>query len=70
MGELGFFHPGKRFATATTRERTQVARIPFDKLAQLLTDRPTLALLFYRNACTFLAKHVRELALERDRRYF
>jgi CRP-like cAMP-binding protein len=70
LGELAFFHPGKRFATATTRERTQVARIPFDKLAQLLTDRPTLALLFYRNACTFLAKHVRELALERDRRYF
>jgi CRP-like cAMP-binding protein len=70
LGELAFFHPGKRFATATARERTQLVRIPFDKLAQLLTDRPPLALLFYRNACTFLAKHVRELALERDRRYF
>lgn len=70
LGELAFFQPGKRFATATVRERTQLIRIPFDKLAQLLTDRPTLALLFYRNACTFLAKHVRELAVERDRRYF
>jgi CRP-like cAMP-binding protein len=70
LGELAFFHPGKRFATATARERTQVTRIPFDKLAQLLTDRPALALLFYRNACTFLSKHVRELAMERDRRYF
>jgi CRP/FNR family cyclic AMP-dependent transcriptional regulator len=70
LGELAFFQPGKRFATATARERTQLVRIPFDKLAQLLTDRPTLALLFYRNACTFLAKHVRELAIERDRRYF
>ena len=70
LGELAFFQPGKRFATATARERTQVARIPFDKLSELLTGRPTLALLFYRNACTFLAKHVRELGSERDRRYF
>ena len=70
LGELGFFHPGKRFAVATARERTQVARIPFDKLARLLTERPALALLFYKNACDFLAKHVRELAIDRDRRYF
>jgi CRP-like cAMP-binding protein len=70
LGELAFFQPGKRFATATARERTQVARIPFDNLTRLLSERPTLALLFYRNACTFLAKHVRELAIERDRRYF
>jgi CRP/FNR family transcriptional regulator, cyclic AMP receptor protein len=70
LGELAFFQPDKRFATATARERTQLARIPFDKLAQLLTDRPALALLFYRNACAFFAKHVRELGSERDRRYF
>jgi CRP-like cAMP-binding protein len=70
LGELAFFQPDKRFATATTRERTQLVRIPFDKLAQLLTDRPALALLFYRNACAFFAKHVRELGSERDRRYF
>jgi CRP-like cAMP-binding protein len=70
LGELAFFQPGKRFATASARERTQVTRIPFEKLSELLASRPALALLFYRNACTFLAKHVRELALERDRRYF
>jgi CRP-like cAMP-binding protein len=70
LGELAFFHPGKRFATATVRERTHVARIPFEKLTQLLAQRPTFAVLFYRNACAFLAKHVRELAIERDRRYF
>ena len=70
LGELAFFQPGKRFATATARERTQVARIPFDKLTALFAERPALALLFYRNACTFLAKHVRELASDRDRRYF
>ena len=70
LGELAFFQPDKRFATATARERTQLVRIPFDKLAQLLTDRPALALLFYRNACAFFAKHIRELGSERDRRYF
>jgi CRP-like cAMP-binding protein len=70
LGELAFFQPGKRFATANARERTKVTLIPFDNLAQLLSNRPALALLFYRNACAFLAKHVRELALERDHRYF
>src|SRR5262245_36790263 len=70
LGELAFFQPDKRFATATARERTHVARIPFDKLSQLLTSRTALALLFYQNACMFLAKHVRELAADRDRRYF
>ena len=70
LGELAFFQPGKRFATANARERSQVTLIPFDKLTQLLSSRPTLALIFYRNACAFLAKHVRELALDRDRRYF
>jgi CRP/FNR family cyclic AMP-dependent transcriptional regulator len=70
LGELAFFQPAPRFATATARERTELVRIPFDKLARLLEDRPALALVFYRNACTFLAKHVRELGSERDRRYF
>ena len=56
--------------TATDRERTELIRIPFDKLTRLLEERPALALVFYRNACTFLAKHVKELGAERDRRYF
>lgn len=70
LGELAFFQPAPRFATATARERSQLTRIPFDKLTRLLQDRPALALVFYRNACTFLAKHVKELGAERDRRYF
>ena len=70
LGELAFFQPAPRFATATARERTELVRIPFDKLTRLLEERPALALVFYRNACTFLAKHVRELGSERDRRYF
>jgi CRP/FNR family transcriptional regulator len=70
LGELAFFQPAPRFATATARERTELVRIPFDKLTRLLEERPALALVFYRNACMFLAKHVRELGSERDRRYF
>jgi CRP-like cAMP-binding protein len=70
LGELAFFDMAPRFATATARERTELVRIPFDKLIRLLDDRPALAVLFYRNSCTFLARHVRELGAERDRRYF
>lgn len=70
LGELAFFHPDKRVASATARERTQLVRIPFDKLEQLVTQRPTFGLIFYRNASMFLAKHVRELGLERNQRYF
>jgi CRP-like cAMP-binding protein len=70
LGELAFFQPAPRVATATARERTELIRIPFDKLTRLLQERPALALVFYRNACTFLAKHVKELGAERDRRYF
>ena len=70
LGELAFFYPNKRVASAVVRERTQLVRIPFDKLAQLVTERPTFGLIFYRNASMFLAKHVRELALERDHRFF
>src|ERR1043166_8506088 len=40
LGELAFFQPSTRFATATARERTELVRIPFEKLAKLLTDRP------------------------------
>ena len=70
LGELAFFYPDKRVASATARERTQLVRIPFDKLAQLVAERPTFGVIFYRNASMFLAKHVRELGLERNQRYF
>jgi hypothetical protein len=45
-------------------------RIPFGRLEQLLAERPAFALSFYRNACGFLAKHLRTLITEVDRRYF
>jgi CRP-like cAMP-binding protein len=70
VGEVAFFDGGNRAAVADTRERTRVLRIPFDKLTTLLTGHPGLALVVYRNASSFLARHVRQLALERDQRYF
>jgi len=70
LGELAFFYPDKRVATAVTRERTQLLRIPFDKLTRLVAERPSFGLIFYRNASTFLAKHLREMALDLNHRYF
>lgn len=69
VGEVAFFDSGKRAAVAVTRERTRVLRIPFDRLSTLLTERPGLALVVYRNASAFLAKHLRQLALETNHRY-
>jgi CRP-like cAMP-binding protein len=70
VGEVAYFDGGNRAAVAHTRERTRVLRIPFDTLTTLLAERPGLALVVYRNASAFLARHVRQLALERDQRYF
>lgn len=70
VGEVAFFDRADRVAAAHTHERTRVLRIPFDRLSTLLTERPGLALLVYRNGAAFLAKHVRQLGLELNHRYF
>ena len=70
LGEVAFFRRGKRPGSARARETTSVLRIPFDRLEKLLGARPTLAVDVYRNACTFLAKHLRTLISDADRRYF
>jgi CRP/FNR family transcriptional regulator, cyclic AMP receptor protein len=70
FGEMAFFSRGKRPASARARERSRLSRLPFDRLETLLADRPALAITFYRNACAFLAKHVRTLLSDLDRRYF
>ena len=70
FGEVAFFRRGKRPGSARAREASTVLRIPFDWLEQLLVERPAFALSFYRNACGFLAKHLRTLITEVDRRYF
>ena len=70
VGEVAFFYGGKRVGAAAARERTRVLRIPFGRLSTLLTERPGLALVVYRNASAFLAKQLRQLALEINHRYF
>jgi CRP-like cAMP-binding protein len=69
FGELAFFEHGTRPASASARERTYLVRIPYERLSKLLTKRPELALLVYRNACAFFAKHFRTMALDLNRRY-
>jgi len=60
FGELPFFDPGRRSATARTRETSQIIRIPFRGLRDLLAKRPALALVVHRNGCSFLAKRLRQ----------
>ena len=69
FGELAFFERDKRPASACTRERTYLLRIPYERLSKVLAERPELALLVYRNACAFFAKHFRTMALDLNRRY-
>jgi len=69
FGELAFFERGKRPASAFTRERTYLLRIPFERFSKVLAERPELALRIYRNACAFFAKHFRTIALDLNRRY-
>jgi CRP-like cAMP-binding protein len=70
FGEVAFFRRGKRPGSARAREASTVLRIPFDPLEKLLVERPAFALSFYRNACGFLAKHLRTMIKDVDRRYF
>jgi len=69
FGELAFFERGTRPASASVRERTHLLRVPFEGLSKLLAERPKLALLVYRNACAFFAKHFRMIASDLNRRY-
>ncbi len=69
FGELAFFERGTRPASASARERTYLLRIPYEQFSKLLAERPEFALLVYRNACAFFAKHFRMLALDLNRRH-
>ena len=70
FGEVAFFRRGAHNASARARETTRVLRIPFAALDRLLADHPGFALTFYRNAATDFARHLGQLAAERDRPYF
>jgi len=69
FGELSFFAGGTRPASASTRERTYLLKMPYARLSKVLAERPALALLVYRNACAFFTKHLRTMALELNHRY-
>jgi len=69
FGELAFFDRGTRPASASACERGYVLRITFEQLSNVLAERPELALLVYRNACTYFAKHFRAIGLDLNRRY-
>lgn len=64
FGEVAFFYPEERIASARTREVTRLLRIPFDRLETLFAERPRLAVSFYRSTCAFLTRHLRRLALD------
>jgi CRP-like cAMP-binding protein len=70
FGEIAFFSRGKRPASARAKEMSRIVSIPFDHLEPLLEQRPALAISLYRNACAFLAKHLRTLLSELNHRYF
>ena len=69
FGDLAFFDRGTQPASASARERGYVLRIPFEQFSKVLAERPDLALLVYRNACTYFAKHLRRIGLDLNSRY-
>ena len=70
LGDVAFFERDHHGRAAHTREATRVLRIPYAALDHLLAERPGLALIFYRNAATYFAHHLAQMAGERDRPYF
>ena len=64
FGEIAFFDRGKRPATARAQEASHLIRIPFAALTQVLKQRPSLARVFYHNACVFLAKRLRRTLVD------
>jgi len=70
LGEMAFFEREGRLASAVTHETTHLMRLPFVRLDQILAQRPSLALSFYRHACVFFARQLRAVAPDLDKRYF
>jgi CRP-like cAMP-binding protein len=69
LGELAFVDPSERLASAITREPTHLLRLPFAKLEQVFAAQPKLATAFYRQACVFLSRQLRQMAPDLNRRY-
>jgi CRP-like cAMP-binding protein len=69
FGEIEFFDGEKRVATVRAEEGTSLIRLPYQALSRILKQRPNLAWVFCRNACTVLSRRLRrafgELSFER-----
>ena len=64
FGEVAFFDHDERTAMARTRETTRLLRIPYDRLDELIAERPDFGVAFYRSTCAFLTGHLRRLVLD------
>ena len=64
FGEIAFFDRGKRSASARARETSEIVSLPYEGLRRVLAERPGLSLLVHRNACTFLARCLRQTSLD------
>jgi CRP-like cAMP-binding protein len=69
LGDLAFFCRDTHGGSAYARETTHVLRVPFSAIDRLIAERPSFALVFYRNAAQRFAYHALQMAGERDRPY-
>ena len=69
FGDLAFFDRGTQPASASAREHGYILRIPFEQFSTVLAERPNLALIVYRNACMYFAKHFRRIGHDLNGRY-
>jgi CRP-like cAMP-binding protein len=60
IGELAFFDGAKRSAGARALEQAEVVELPYAALRDLMAQRPSLALVVYRNACDTMAARLRQ----------
>jgi len=76
FGEMAFVDGEKRSATATVIEKSDIIRIPYDRLGSILDENPAIAVKFYRSLSHFLCGRLRittndlSFARERNLRYF
>ena len=70
FGELSFFERGPRPAAAYAPANPRIScGYPMRDSHRCSPSGPELALLVYRNACMFFAKHIRRMALSLNHRY-
>jgi CRP-like cAMP-binding protein len=59
FGEMAFLDGATRSATATAVEKSEIVVLPFDRLSQLVKERPEFAVKVYREMAIFLAGRLR-----------